>query len=209
MIEAINYETAHLAGDAFPAMFRLRYRVFIERENYDVPRDKGMEWDQYDNPRAYYLVNRNGGEEISAVARMIPTTTSYMIKDLWPDLVSPRDLRNNADEWELTRVAINHHLDPVTRRHIAQKLVCSFFEFGTHFHIKSFLLVTPMKIIRDHFIKPGHTIDILGGPAYLGKVPVHAARLHVDCDSLDRARKIYGSHSPILHVHKIEQKKAA
>jgi acyl homoserine lactone synthase len=50
MIDAISLETAHLLGDALPSAYRLRHRIFIERQKYDVPSHRGMEWDQFDTP---------------------------------------------------------------------------------------------------------------------------------------------------------------
>ena len=50
MIDAISLETAHLLGDALPSAHRLRHRIFVERQKYDVPRRRGMEWDSSIRP---------------------------------------------------------------------------------------------------------------------------------------------------------------
>ena len=38
MISCISCENAHLFGPAFHSQFQLRYRAFIERQDYDVLR---------------------------------------------------------------------------------------------------------------------------------------------------------------------------
>ena len=56
MISCITCENIHLFGPAFHSQFQLRYRAFIERQDYDVRIYKGMEYDQYDTPASHYLV---------------------------------------------------------------------------------------------------------------------------------------------------------
>ena len=97
MIDAISLETAHLLGDALPSSHRLRYRIFIERQGYEVPSWRAMEWDQFDTPRAHYLMWRDEASQPRAIARMIPTSQPYMIRELWPDLVEDGKLPDRDD----------------------------------------------------------------------------------------------------------------
>jgi acyl homoserine lactone synthase len=200
MIEAVNFETAHLAGDALPAMFRLRYQVFIEREGYDVPSYNRMEFDQFDNPAAHYLLRRDELGRPDGVARLIPTTERYMVKELWPDLVEGRELPSSPDVWELTRVGVRPGLDTAARREVHRDLLSGFFEFGLAVGIRAYILVTHMRIIREHFANRGHSIEVLGGPKRLGRVPVCAARLDVSHESLARLRRDYGVTQPALRL---------
>ena len=63
MISCISCENVHLFGPAFHSQFQLRYRAFIERQDYDVRIYRGMEYDQYDTPASHYLVyTRRTGE---------------------------------------------------------------------------------------------------------------------------------------------------
>jgi len=198
MIEAMNFETAHFAGDALPAMFRLRYQVFIERERYEVPSYNGMEWDQFDNPAAHYLLRRDRQGRAAGVARMIPTTERYMVKDLWPDMVEGGELPSRPDVWELTRVGVRAGLDARERNSVHCDLLLGFFEFGLAYGIRSYIIVTPMRLIREHFLNRGHSVAILGEPKRLGRVPVCAARLDVSMESLLRVRSDYGVMGPAL-----------
>jgi acyl homoserine lactone synthase len=198
MIEAMNYETAHFAGDALPAMFRLRHQVFIEREGYDVPSYNGMEFDQFDNPAAHYLLRRDRHGRADGVARLIPTTQPYMVKELWPDLVNGHELPSRPDVWELTRVGVRPDLDVDARRRALGYVLLGVFEFALAHGIRSYILVTHRRIIREHFQNRGHSIEILGEPRRLGRLPVCAARLDVSMESLMRLRHHYGVTGPVL-----------
>src|SRR5579871_6174557 len=92
MIIAMNYETAHLYGNAFAQLLKLRHAEFVERLNYNVPTYNGMEYDQYDTPAAVYMVWRDQQGNVRAGSRMTPTTRPYMLKDLWPQSIQYMDL---------------------------------------------------------------------------------------------------------------------
>jgi acyl homoserine lactone synthase len=74
MISCITCENIHLFGPAFHSQFRLRYRAFIERQDYNVRIYNGMEYDQYDTPASHYLVYHTGEGRALGVSRLTPTT---------------------------------------------------------------------------------------------------------------------------------------
>jgi N-acyl-L-homoserine lactone synthetase len=77
LLEAYNdflyqLRKCHLFGSAFYSQFQLRYRAFIERQDYDVQIYKGMEYDQYDTPASHYLVYHTPGGQALGVSRLRP-----------------------------------------------------------------------------------------------------------------------------------------
>jgi acyl-homoserine lactone synthase len=69
------------------AMFRLRHHVFVEELQWDLPLAQGgMERDEFDGPRAVYLVCRNPRGGIAGSMRMIPTTEPHLLADVFPHL---------------------------------------------------------------------------------------------------------------------------
>ena len=72
MISCISCETIHLFGPAFHSQFCLRYRAFIERQDYDVRIYNGMEYDQYDTPASHYLVYHTEEGRALGVSRLTP-----------------------------------------------------------------------------------------------------------------------------------------
>ena len=63
MIDCVNLSTAHFFGDALAAQHRLRHRVFIERQRWNVLWWDGMEFDQFDTPATTYFIWRDAAGE--------------------------------------------------------------------------------------------------------------------------------------------------
>lgn len=200
MIDAITLETAHHLGDALASMHRLRHRVFVERQKYNVPTYRNMEWDQFDTPAAVYLVWRDEEGEARAVTRLIPTTLPYMIQELWADLVEDGALPSNDKVWEATRFGIDRGLSPDKRREVLGELVCGCLEFGRRNNIDEFLCVMPIQIINGAIRAAGVTVDVLGEPKKLGGFPVVSGRVHITRQALLRARRFYGITHRVLNV---------
>ena len=55
MISCISCENAHLFGSAFYSQFQLRYRAFIERQDYDVQITKG--WNTISTTRRRAIIS--------------------------------------------------------------------------------------------------------------------------------------------------------
>ncbi len=199
MIEAITLETAHLLGDALPMMFRLRHKLFIERQDYQTPTLRGMEWDQYDTPAAVYLLWRDDAGAVRGVARLIPTTFPYMIKELWPHLIEGGALPSRPDVWELSRMGVDRDLPADQRRRATAELTCACAEFALRNGIGSLLMVTHIHLIRAS-VAAGWQSEALGTPCRLGRFPVVAARTLISEESLAKARRSYGITHPVLRV---------
>lgn len=198
MIDAITLETAHLLADALPAAHRLRHRIFVQRQQYDVPCWHGMEWDQFDTPAATYLLWRDETARPRAVARLIPTTRPYMIQQLWPEITGPSELPSSDDVWEISRLGIDRDLAPARRGRIFGELFCAFAEFGLLHDISAYLVVTPRRIIATALDDAGVPRELLGEPRRLGRLPVVAARVPVTRQALRSLRRHHGISRPVL-----------
>lgn len=190
MIDAVTVETAHLFGDALPALHRLRHKIFVERQKYQVPTYRGMEWDTFDTPAAVYLMWRDDLHQVRAIARLIPTTFPYMIKELWPHLVDGDELPSRPDIWEVTRLGVDRSLAPAIRRRVFGELVCGCGEFGKANGVKEFYLVTHPKVIRSVHAA-GCATALLGKPRAIGTSLVAAASIPVTDQAMDTLRATY------------------
>jgi len=200
MIEAITFDTAHLLGDVLPSMLRLRHRVFVDRQGYQVPTFKNMEWDQFDTPAAVYLVWRDETMAVRAVARLIPTTFPYMIKEIWPDLVDEQELACRPDVWELSRLGIDRGISNSVRRRILGEMTCACAEFAALNGIRSYLLVSHPYLIKTGIIDAGWQTDLLCDPRQIGHFPVIAAKIHMTIDGCRKARQHYGIPGTVLRI---------
>lgn len=201
MIDAISLETAHLLGDALPSAHRLRHRIFVARRNYAVSSHKGMEWDQFDTPAAFYTLWRDDAERVRAIARLIPTSQPYMIQQLWPDLVPATELPSRDDVWEVTRLGIDRDLDRRRRARVFGELFCAFCEFALRFGIGAYLFITPTKIIYSALRSAGVAVESLGEATHLGPSPVVAARVTISLSTLHNLRRHHGILGPVLRLH--------
>jgi|APTNR8051073442_1049403.scaffolds.fasta_scaffold03915_3 acyl homoserine lactone synthase len=209
MIEAITLETAHLLGDALPSSHRLRHRIFVERQRYQVSCWRGMEWDQFDTPAAVYLLWRDPALRVRAVARLIPTSVPYMIQQLWPELLESGEIPVRNDIWEVTRFGIDRDLEPAVRVRIFGEMFCAFAEFGLKANISEFIFVTPSRVIDSALTHAGVEARRLSLPRRLGGLPVVAARSAVSHDALMKLRRHHQIPGPVLRIAGEEDAQAA
>jgi acyl homoserine lactone synthase len=200
MIDAFSFETAHLLGNILPEILRLRHKIFVESQNYQVPQFNGMEYDQFDTPAAMYFVWRDFSGKARAVARLIPTTQAFMIGELWPGLVAGSELPRRSDVWEVTRLGLDPDLTADQRRQAVGELVCALGEFALRQGISSYLFVTHPRIMKSVLAGAGCTVEFLGPSTRLGDFVVVAGKANVSSRSLVNARRHHGIHSSVLRI---------
>lgn len=203
MIQAFNFETAHLYGDALPTLLRLRHREFVERLGYKVPTYNGMEYDQYDTPAAVYFVWHDDERQIRAGTRIAPTNRPYMIKDLWPQTVQFADLPASPHVWEATRLFIDKDLAKDMHKQAHGEILCAYLEFALHFGITSFIGTAPPGLWKYTFLKAGWPVDFVGNPTTIDySEKIITGIMPVSADILDNVRQQMGiSGSVFLNLH--------
>lgn len=86
-------------------MHEFRHEVFVKRLKWELPVTDGVERDQYDTSNARYVVLSDDAGRVTACARLLPTTESYMLPDLFPQLLGDCDTPQAPHIWELSRFA--------------------------------------------------------------------------------------------------------
>lgn len=86
-------------------MHEFRHEVFVKRLKWSLPVRDGVERDQYDTSSARYVVLSDDSGRVTACARLLPTTESYMLPDLFPQLLGDYAIPKAANIWELSRFA--------------------------------------------------------------------------------------------------------
>lgn len=200
MIDCVTIENAHLFGQALASQFRLRHRVFIERENYNVPTWRGMEYDQYDTPATMYCIWRDDRGEARGVARLAPTDRPYMIKDLWPDIVTSMPLPTSAGIWEATRLGIDQDLPKELRRRILAELIVSYAEVAQKIDARYLLGVMHPWAWEHCFVRLGWEPEFLGPSRMVDGDEIFAARLDVSDEIIARLRAATGIDYPVLRT---------
>lgn len=92
--------TAHVLN-----MVRYRHRVFAESPGWALERPDGQGLDQFDRADTLYINGyaENGG--IVASARLLPTTSPYLLNTVYPELLGDLQAPNSPEVWELSRFA--------------------------------------------------------------------------------------------------------
>jgi acyl homoserine lactone synthase len=199
-VDIFNWETAHLFGDALPSQHRLRRKLFIDRQNYAVPVYNELEYDQYDTPAATYVVRRDPHGVVRAVNRLIPSTMPYMIRDLWPDLLSACPMPDSWEIWESSRFGVDNDLDPATRERYLSELLCGIVEFGLRRNVSWFLALLTAPLVRRSLIAAGLDVEVLGPARAIGGCPpALPIRVNVTEASVAELRRRKGLAGPVLN----------
>ncbi len=163
MIECVNIENNHLySGNPLSAQHRLRFQSIIERQKWDVPHIKNMEYDCYDNPAAHYLIKRDQKGDATGVSRMYPTERPYMLEEHFPYLITKRPVPKNTAIWETTRFCVDASLAPNERKRILHYLVVAHLEFSLQKKIEQIVAVTYPVFWKNIFINSGWNVEWLG-----------------------------------------------
>ncbi|MBU2895561.1 acyl-homoserine-lactone synthase [Vibrio hepatarius] len=198
-IECITVSTLHnFRGNPLADQFQLRYRSVIERQSWDVPYINCMEYDQYDNPATIYFVWREN-EKVRGVARLYPTTRTYMLKEVFPHLVTYEPLPCDANIWEGSRFCLDKGLSPAQRKRVIQELVIAYLEYSLIHGITSIVGLMLPAYWKSVFINNGCPVSWLGEFSVAGDgKKIRAGKLIITKDILHSARIIAGIFGSVL-----------
>lgn len=131
----LSFSNLHQHGELFANLLRARKQSFIIQNQWDLPEEEGMEFDQYDTPQSRWVAIHERGEILAGV-RLTPSTArcgmySYMIRDAQRGLLGgsiPSDLLYDeapveAHVWEATRGFVNHAVPTAIRARVHQALI--------------------------------------------------------------------------------------
>jgi acyl homoserine lactone synthase len=199
MIVHINYENLHKYADAFRAQFRLRHECFIERQDYQAFKWRGMEYDQYDTPAANYLVYLSPEGEAWGCSRLTPVMHRSMLKDLWPQLVDDPAHVYRPDVWEGTRFCVKKNLRAELRLKIRRELALGYVESGLEAGIVKVIGVMPPLIFKRVFIDAGCHYQFLGEQMKIASgETIVAASIDVSVTALAHMQEISGIYDKVI-----------
>jgi N-acyl-L-homoserine lactone synthetase len=194
---AVTWETAHLHGEAWISHHRLRYRMFVERQRWDIPNYRKLEYDEFDTPAATYILALDDKGQALGAARLIPTTRPYMVRSLWPHLVDG-ELPDSDSVWEASRFGCDRDLEVFTRRRVVAQLILGCQEFGLAHGIGRYLGVMPVWIFKRVIAANGCPLTYLGPSLRLQDHEIAAAYIEVSGSALEAARNRTGVHHAVL-----------
>jgi len=175
-----------------------------------VPYVRSMEYDQYDNPAAYYLVWRDKNNIARGVSRLYPTDRPYMLKDVFSYLVDKIELPSTHTVWEGSRFCVDQSLPPEQRKRVIQEIMLAYLEFGLKMGIKRFIGIMLPAYWRNIFISNGWDVDFLGDAKVVDeKHRVRSGWVEVSETNLKKVRERTGILTPVAIFGTEKRQKAA
>lgn len=197
-MELFDWKTAHLAGDSWPALLRLRHQVFCCEQGYEVPSYQSMEWDQFDTPYTVYGLWRAPDGTPGACLRLIGTDQRYMIPELWPHLLDsapPKDPRC----WEISRLGVSSRLPKSQRLAAMAALMHGITAACEHFGIERLMFCTHPGLVR-RLLQGVSLLESMGTPQRLGRFRVQALGCRVPVDVKERVERRFGTLEVTMRV---------
>jgi len=194
---AVTWETAHRYGEAWISHHRLRYRMFVERQQWTVPHFRQIEYDEFDTPAATYILTVDDEFRALGTLRLIPTTRPYMVESLWPDLVN-EELPHRDTIWEASRFGCDRNLDAASRRRVVAELLLGCQEFGVANGISKYLAVMPLPIFKCVIAANGCPVTLFRPTPRLDRYEIAAAYIDVSPATLEAVRRHTGIRGTVL-----------
>jgi len=201
MIIGFTQVSAYQYQDILGSTHKLRHKCFIGRMGWDIPQWNGMEYDQFDNLSTVYLVWRDDTNVVRGTCRLAPTDRPYMIKDVWPHMVTKIDLPSSPSIFEASRLCVDHELPGDIRRRVISEMVCAYQQIGLINNLDYMLGVMPPNVWRHVFGKSGWDIEFIGPEITLdtGEVIV-AGKMNLSQEILSNILKVTGMEKPSLQI---------
>lgn len=130
-----------------------RYKVFIEKLGWQLDTPVGIERDEFDTPETSYVVAQDDDGSITGCARLLPTTSPYLLEKVFPELLNGMKPPKSADTWEVSRfTAINLSESEDTRSQFSSSatlaLLDEVVEYAKKQGVKRLISVSPISIER-------------------------------------------------------------
>jgi acyl homoserine lactone synthase len=138
-----------LRAEDVRAMHELRYEVFRERLQWDVPCTRRSEIDCYDALDPMYMIVKDDGARVCGCWRILPTTGPYMLKDTFPQLLCGHAAPRDPAVWELSRFALGRHVAAAGRfSGTAIEMMERLLSFALENDVRSLITVTTVAVER-------------------------------------------------------------
>lgn len=149
------------------SMFSARKRIFVDALGWDVPvlADR-FEVDQFDTPKADYIVISDGNRGHRASARLLQTEGPHILADLFPELASSAVPRG-VNIVEITRFCIDPGVSKCGKRAVRNQLVSALADHAVKNAITAYTAVATTSWFRQ-IVRFGWDCHALGPSRSIG-----------------------------------------
>lgn len=161
--------TKDMPAGLYQALSVYRRKVFIERLGWDLPCAADCEQDQFDRDDTVYLVAQDDTDEVIGCGRLLPSTGSYLLQEVFPQLLNGVEAPHSPTVWELSRFAAGgiRSAAAARRSHLAERLLLRALQHCKREGVHQLLAVTTVAVERL-MLRAGVDLQRLGPPNMIG-----------------------------------------
>ncbi|WP_373433636.1 acyl-homoserine-lactone synthase [Vibrio anguillarum] len=132
----------------YVSLLKLRYKVFSQRLQWELKTNRGMETDEYDVPEAHYLYVKEEQGHLVGCWRILPTTSRYMLKDTFSELLGVQQAPKAKEIYELSRFAVDkdHSAQLGGVSNVTLQMFQSLYHHAQQYHINAYVTVTSASV---------------------------------------------------------------
>lgn len=164
-MNVISGKAGALSATLMTAMASYRYKVFIETLGWELETQNGEEYDQFDHDDTIYVIAQDEDGEVNGCARLLPTSSPYLLGDVFPQLMNGQPVPCSPDVWELSRFAAVDFKSATSS---------ALSQFSMGFSIQ--LLKRAIATARQHGAKRLITVSPIGIERLLKRGGIHCHR---------------------------------
>ena len=199
MIQHLKLRHAATLPGLFASMHADRKRIFVDRLKWDLPHDGISERDQYDTDRADYLILQDTEtREHCGSVRLLPTTGSHMLADVFPFLCDGKVPRGPRIR-EITRLIVSPSVSRRERVAVRNILVRGLIEYGLMAGVEAYTCVCDIGFLTQ-LLAGGWKTDPLGLPQHYEGALIGALKFHIDADTIPRTVEAWRHPGPALRI---------
>lgn len=178
-----NAKNGTLPHTAVDGMHKLRYRVFRERLQWDIPTAGYRERDAYDDCNPVFVLAR-AQRTVVGCCRLLPTTGPYMLQDTFPQLLGSQPAPTDDKVWEISRFAVAKDARPgLGFSTIPATIIRELVRYALGHGIRSYVFVTTTgfeRLLR----RMGVHIERFAPPMQVGIEKSVALWMHNDLQTI-------------------------
>ncbi|RXJ71246.1 acyl-homoserine-lactone synthase [Veronia nyctiphanis] len=182
MLHAISQQRTTMPLSMLSDVHSLRYKVFHQRLNWQVPVNGELEVDEYDELDPTFIVSQGECGDVVGCMRLLKTTGPYMLADTFPQLLGGKAAPRDKNILEISRFAtMNAQLQHNTKgiSEITYSLLQKAYLHAVNEGVDAYVMVTTTAIER-YLRRMGITTERLADSQDIGGVNSVALYLHID-----------------------------
>ena len=152
MIEVYSHAQLSERPDRAHQLFSQRYEIFVRRLGWDLPTRGFYEFDQFDHDGTSYILTLGENDALSGSCRMLPTTSAYMLSDIFVPLLGGQPAPRSSGVLELSRFCIDTEgrpaRSPGENCQVTTELFAAMVDYALRRQATEVLAVVTLPILR-------------------------------------------------------------